>query len=209
MASAVETLEAAAQTVTAGWPRVTQILKDAGLIDVSWFEPRHSRRGRLVDAACNILGKGCVIDPAWWHGASGEPGRDDDYTRHEVCRPFIDAYLSFLRETGFTMTHCAVEVRNTVVRVIGHIDQIGTLDTGLQALVDIKTGGESKWHPLQLGGYHPAVIETLKIVPVRYNLYLTDDGKYRLVRRHDARDINEFLCLARAWWVCRKYKGAA
>lgn len=191
------------------WPRCTQILKDEGIIDTGgdwYYQPKHLRRGRLVDAACNILGAGRSIEPDWWAMTSGE--RDDDRVPHTDCRPYIDAYATFLRETGFRMTHCAVEVRNAAYRYIGHIDQLGLLParTFGAALIDIKTGGESDWHRLQLGGYKPAVIQTIGEVPDRFNLYLTNDGKYRLVCRNNPRDVSEFAILAQAWHIKRGFR---
>ena len=39
------------------WPSTTQVLKDAGLYgDIErWGDSDSMRRGRLVDAACNLL----------------------------------------------------------------------------------------------------------------------------------------------------------
>jgi hypothetical protein len=187
----------------AEWPRATQILKDFNFIQDAWyFEPKHRRRGRLVDAACNLLGAGHEIEKDWWGRTSGE--RDDDRVAHEECRPFIEAYMQFLRETGFRIKHCALEVKNSACRYIGHIDQIGDIPSQSRnwplSLIDIKTGGESDWHKYQLGLYIPAVNETLETFSQRrYNLYLTNDGKHRLVERKDRRDISEALILAQAW----------
>src|SRR5882672_8863924 len=85
------------RTAMTEWPRVTTILKDFGLIDAGgpWFEPKHRRRGRLVDAACNLLGAGHEIETDWWSRSSGE--RDDDRVAHEECRPFIGAYMQARR----------------------------------------------------------------------------------------------------------------
>ena len=181
------------------WPRCTRILKDFNLIaDAFYFEPRHRRRGRLVDAACNLLGRGIKIEDEWWEQCSGV--RDDDRVFHHEVRPFVAAYEKFLAETGFKLRYHAAEVRNSVDRYIGHIDQVGDLYDGTTTL-DLKTGGESEFHRFQLGGYGPAVLESLGLHTRRANLYLTDDGKYRLVKRCDRRDITEFQALARAWWV--------
>lgn len=192
-------LQAGVRSEVQTWPRVTTILKDFGFIsDAFYFEPRHRRRGRLCDAACNLLGAGHEIETDWWSRTSGE--RDDDRVEHEETRPFIEAYMQCLRETGFTMTHCAEEVRSGF-RYVGHIDQIGHFPEQVPSLIDIKTGGESDWHRYQLGLYQPAVVETLRLHCKRYNLYLTNDGKYRLVERKDRRDISESLILAQAWWL--------
>ena len=182
------------------WPRCTRVLKDFNLIaDAFYYEPRHRRRGRLVDSCCNLLGRNIKIEDEWWEQCSGV--RDDDRVFHHEVRPFVAAYEKFLSETGFKMTSCADTVKNSVDRVIGHTDQIGHLEPTRHALLDLKTGGESEFHRLQLGGYQPAVLETLGIMVDRFNLYLTDDGKYRLQKRPDRRDITEFSALARAWWV--------
>jgi len=186
------------------WPRVTSILKDFGLlgVDFPWFEPKHRRRGRYVDHWCNEIGRRSDgPDEEWYARKSGDPAQGDEI-EHEICRPFIDAYRQALAETNATMTHCALEVRNTACRYVGHIDQVWDLFGS--ALIDIKTGGESDWHKYQLGLYQPAVVETLKIFPRRYNLYLTYEngkGKYRLFERKDRRDIAEAIILAQAWHI--------
>lgn len=171
-----------------------------------FYKPKHLRRGRLVDAACNLLGAGRTIDPAWWEGVSGEG--DDDRVEHEECRPFIDAYAKFLKETRFTMNYCALKVQNTTLRYVGHIDQIGAFrGSDVLALLDLKTGGKSNWHRLQLGLYAPAVMEKLHLLRLRrFNLYLTGDGKYELVERKYRGDVEEAKMLAGAWWIRQQQK---
>ena len=189
------------------WPRVTSILKDFGFItDAFYYEPRHRRRGRYADYWANELGAGKPGPAAEWYARkSGDPGKADE-VEHEDCRPFIEAYMQFLRETQFTLECCAFEVRNTACRYVGHVDQLGRFPQQFNDevfnLIDIKTGGESDWHKYQLGLYAPAVNETAKVFVLhRYNLYLTNDGKYRLVERKDRRDVTEALILAQAWWL--------
>lgn len=178
-----------------------------------YYEPKHRRRGRYVDHWCNEIASGRSVPTEWWAGKSGEPSKNDE-VEHESTRPFIEAYQAFLRETGFKMEHCALEVRNSIHRYVGHIDQLGRF--ARPALLDLKTGGESDWHRLQLGLYKPAVAETLRAAKLahgpyladRYNLYLTNDGKYRLVKRDNPRDITEACILAQAWHVINAMKGA-
>lgn len=184
-------------------PRVTQILKDFGFVPDAWyFEPKHRRRGRLVDAAVNILGDGGEIGPAWWERTSGE--RDDDRVAHEECRPFIEAYMKARRELDFTMTHCAFEVISRTPFYIGHPDQVWEYHG--DALIDVKTGEPppeqsltEMYHRYQLGLYLPPVAALINAHPRRYNLYLLNDGRYRLVERKDRRDISEALILGQAW----------
>ena len=191
--------------------RVTEILTYHGLIDTAWFKSKHSRRGRLTDHACNLLGRGLQIEAEWWKRASGSPDPAlDDWVAHEDCRPYIEQYQKAQAEIGFTVTHAGFEqltLRNSVYGYVGHADQVWTVPSDNEPpwLVDLKTGGTSEWHRLQLGLYKPAAIETLKIVPVCYNLYLNPDG-YKLVKRDDPRDVKEALILAQSYHVLKKWR---
>ncbi len=190
------------------WPRATTILKDLGFIqDAFYFQEKHRRRGRYVDFWANEIGmSGPGPDADWYARSSGDPEQKDEIA-HEECRPYIDAYLKAKAEIGFTMTHCAIEVRNSVCRYIGHIDQVWERERCQPSLIDIKTGGESDWHKYQLALYQPAVMETLGLYTRRYNLYLTNDGKYRLVERKEHRDLSEATILAQAWHIMHGRNG--
>lgn len=186
-------------------PRATEILKDFGFVpDAPYYEPKHRRRGRLVDAAVNLIGMGKTIEEDWWDRTSGE--RDDDRVAHRETLPFIEAYMQAQGELRFKVTHCALELRHHAPSYVGHPDQLWDY-SGL-ALVDVKTGPEppkdsiAEWyHRYQLGLYYPMILHFFehRLVPKRFNLYLTNDGKYRLVERKDRRDVTEALVLAQAW----------
>ncbi len=193
-------------------PRATEILKAFGFVpDAPYYEPKHRRRGRLVDAAVNILGMGGTIADDWWDRTSGE--RDDDRVEHKDCLPFIVAYQHAQRELGFKVTQAPVEAITSIYPLyVGHPDQIWQYYG--DALVDIKTGAEpsrdsltERYHRYQLGLYYPPVSANLGRFLRRYNLYLTNDGKYRLVERKDRRDVTEALILAQAWHLVHGRNG--
>ena len=128
-----------------GWPSTTQVLKDAGLYgDIErWSDSDAMRRGRLVDAACNLLVMGKELPQSW-----------EIY--HPECVPFIDGYRAFLARHKVELIDCAFKVIDKNNKFVGHPDQLIMLD-GKRTLIDIKTGGMPKCTDLQLASYHCAM----------------------------------------------------
>ena len=91
--------------------------------DRSFLKPRYLRRGRLVDAVCNIVATGGTVPRAWWEGHSGEA--DDDRVEHEECRPYLEGCLKFLAEHEFVVKETQIEVIHKGLRYIGHADWFG------------------------------------------------------------------------------------
>ena len=176
-------------------PSVTTILKDAGLYgDIErWSDSEAMRRGRLTDAACNLLAMGKVLPEAW-------------EIDHPECVPFIDGYRSFLQRHRVQLIDCAREVTNRNERYLGHYDQLLMLDGGVRALIDIKTGGLPPVTALQLAGYELACYSMGIERVTRFALQLAR-GDFKLVPFTDPRDKDEFTILVRAHWVRAKYQG--
>jgi hypothetical protein len=177
-------------------PSTTEILKAAGLYaDLERFgDPESMRRGRLVDAACNLLVMGKELPQAW-------------ETDHLECVPFIDGYRSFLQRHTVNLIECAFEVVNKAERYLGHPDQLIMLD-GVRALIDIKTGGMQPTTSLQTASYEMAMYSMGMPRVTRFGLQLAR-GDFKLHPFIDPRDKDEFIILARAHWIRRKYLGDA
>ena len=183
------------------WPSTTQVLHDAGLYGdlARWSDSEAMRRGRLVDAACNLLLMQKQLPESW-------------ETDHPECVPFIDGYRMFLaKHNPVIMLACAFEVVNKVERYVGHPDQLVMLD-GVRALLDLKTGGMPAPTALQLASYEmaldPEMIRTCPKTPtIRVGLQLSR-GDFRLHYFFDPRIKDEWLILVRAWWVKHKYVAA-
>ena len=60
---------------------------------------------------------------------------------------------------------------------------------GIPAIIDIKSGGKWDWHGLQLDGYALLLKRSL----IRFGLYLSKHGTYKLEPYEDSRDTDVFL----------------
>jgi hypothetical protein len=183
--------------VPAKWPSSTQVLHDAGLYgDIAkWSDSEAMRRGRLVDAACNLLAMGKELTDEWCF-------------EHPECGPYVDGYYEFLKRHQVKLVKCAFEVVNRPLRYTGHPDQLVLLDDVL-VLIDIKTGGMPKCTPLQLASYEMALYsmndpDVADSRIVRCGLQLAA-GDFKLHWFTDPREKDEWSILVQAWHVRAKY----
>ena len=97
------------------------------------------------------------------------------------CFGYVKAYISFLRDYTPEWTHIEHIASNPELGFAGTIDRVGTID-GNAAIVDIKTGTKlnKAYFDAQLTGY--AHLLRLPWVPDLYDLILSKDGTYRLLR---------------------------
>lgn len=167
---------------------VTQSLRLAGLsTDPRWFTPGSAERGTAVHLATQYDDEGTL----------------DETTLDPVIVPYVEAWRKFKAEMGFK----ALNIERRLAR-IGYPSFAGTIDrvcriNGGNWILDIKSGAETKTDPLQLAGYS-ILIPGCKSA----NVYLTDDGKYRFVRRKTTvDDHHDFIAAVRiAEWKIRHKK---
>ena len=166
-----------------GWPSVTSILRDLGI--VSYYGPpgAAAQRGRLVHAAAALLAQGQEIDPDWME-------------RHNDILPYVDGFSAALAGplNWFRPFSIEREIVNESERYIGHSDQEDET-----TLLELKTGGYPEWSRLQTAAY--AMGRRLK----RIVISLPGDGKFKIVEHNDPRDKDRFVVLARAWWVRNEF----
>lgn len=154
---------------------VTQALNEAGLINSDWYTDFGRERGTWVHQALEWLDLGELERPE-----EGNP-----------LLAYIEAYEQFMFDCRVTWDHVELRLVDPARRLAGTLDRAGTLN-GRKAVCDLKTGAPERWHAIQLSAY----LDLLKTsgyyadVPVihRYGLYLTADGKYRLIEYTDRRD---------------------
>lgn len=148
-------------------PSVTEILKDLGLIDTTFFAPEHAERGARVHEAT-----------VFWD----ETGMDDD-TLPEEWAGYLSAWKKFREETGFVPSHIeqafGTEDTISIERYAGTVDRIGKTHTINPLILDIKTGPPQPWHRLQLAAYAILVKRELNI-PIwdMWGVHLRKDGTY-------------------------------
>jgi hypothetical protein len=166
-----------------GWPSVTTVLRDLGI--VNYFGPpgAAAQRGRLTHAACAILAQRQEIDPAWME-------------RHNDVLPYVDGFAAALAGplNGFVPLRLEHEIVNESEKFIGHSDQEND-----EVLLELKTGGYPDWSRLQTAAY--AMGRRLKRIVVS----LPGDGKFKIVEHSDPRDKDRFILLVRAWHVRNEF----
>lgn len=156
-------------------PHVTEILRDAGLVDVSFVRQEHLDRGSAVHAATHYHDEGDL----------------DVESLDESVRPRFDGYLRFLRDCNPEILAIERYVENQDLGYCGTLDRIVRIG-GELGVLDIKGAIVSPWHGVQCEAYRQA-IRTFNSEPVvrRWNLYLRD-GDYRLEPRTDRDDWTMF-----------------
>lgn len=144
---------------------VTIILESEGYINKTWFKKEHAIRGTLIHKAIEAINKGI---------ADYSDFKDKSYF------PYIEAYLWFVIDTGFIPDWVEQFVCDKELGIAGCLDITGTI-SGRKILIDIKTGGPSDWHPVQLAAYG-------KLGRIqdyyRYDLHLRNNGSYTLKDFH-------------------------
>jgi hypothetical protein len=170
-------------------PSVTQVIKDAGMIDDRFFTEYHRWRGSAAHEAI-----------ATWNRAGNIDRRKVD----PKIRPYLEAALKWQKDTGFVSMFTEHRMYDPLFNVCGTADQIGYF-SGDKPVVDVfvdwksndwKQGQlTSKW---QLAAYGHAFAP--KEVFRRIEVVLGPDGKYGPVNSFPVdtyqQHVNEFLALS-------------
>lgn len=161
------------------YPSVTQILKDEGFIDATWFTDYARDRGILVHRITH------------WY--------DTDELDMESVDPalggYLEAWIRFREESGFDPQIIEQSLASHTHRFAGTPDRVGILNGNL-AIPDIKSGAIQPWTGLQLAGYEVLYGQRVN----RFGVQLTDDGKYKLIPFTDRNDRGVFLAALATWW---------
>ena len=163
-------------------PRVTEILKGAGLVDATWFNPEATARGTMVHLACRLWDEGDL----------------DLTTVPGVIATYLSAYMAWEAESPQSFVWIENQIIGPAYR--------GTPDrVGLAAVWDIKTGAPQPWHALQLAAYVSLLPDPYKYS--RFGIYLRDSGGYGIKEYPKAdyqRDLNVFLSALNLYnWRCK------
>lgn len=166
------------------WPSVTQILKDMGFVDTTWFNDYARERGSFVHDTVKWQCQGVL----------------DEDTVDDVLRPYLDAWRLFVADTGFVSEKVEEPLYSPRYGFAGTPDQIGKL-YNTPSVIDYKTGAMDPVTGLQLSGYE--VLEHAQDsgyrILKRYGLQLTDKGKYKLTPFKDRTDRQVFLSALACW----------
>ncbi len=181
--------------------RVTDIIRDCGIVDTTYFTDEARDRGTAVHAATQLSDEGRL---------------DED----SIVDPIISDRLQGYRNWRVDMPWWRIDLRefeckHPLYGYVGHPDILAhNLQDPFEAVIDIKPPGEMDWHGLQLAAYQRAIvaewdahgsIQRDNHLPLRrFNLYLgAGIGRnYKLVPRTEPKDWNVFY----AAYVVAKFK---
>ena len=146
-------------------PSVTQVIKDAGIIDTQWFTEWAAERGSRVHKAIefDLLGE------------------LDEESVDEHVRPYLGAFRKFRAEND-------LKIRRVECHVYSPHGFTGTLDlfadlNGTPTILDWKTGKADRYVGLQLSGYSVGLHATHSEVACQLAaVELKHDGRYKFVK---------------------------
>lgn len=160
--------------------RVTEILREAGMVDYSFSNEEAMTRGTYCHTATVMIDRG-TLD---WEGLD------------DTLRPFCEAYAKFCRDVNPEVILSEQRFDHPQYQYTGQVDRIfrigGKMANSATWLVDLKTGSPVPAVDLQVAAYrelpHGHTITKCCV------LYLRNDATYRLVESKDhRRNFNIFL----------------
>lgn len=167
---------------------VTQILKEAGIVDTQWFTEFGRWRGSAVHKATQ-----------YW-----DEGDYDRRTSDPIVKPFVADWVAFRKATGFTPTMIEETFYDSIYDYCGKPDRRGYFVGGKaeesNELIDLKTypGGKAPWWTrLQLAAYG-RLLDPYRIFR-RYAVVLTGHGPNVEEYSVDSytEDLNDFFACIR------------
>jgi len=146
---------------------VTDILRDAGLIDTRWFSAEACERGSAVHELCRMYANGARVDAN---------------NRMLSTLEYVNAFSTwFLDRRAYAIaTEQVITGEVNGHRYAGMFDLLADID-GKRWLVDYKTGAGMGWHKAQIAAYALGKIEGVPVNPYGcMMLYLKPTGVYRM-----------------------------
>ena len=165
---------------SATFPRVTSVIKAAGMIDATHFTDFARDRGTAVHLAAQLVLEGKLdrssIDPA--------------------VAPRLAQFERFMLEARPDVEAVELEVVHHQLRYRGRLDLLVRRVAGglVRAVIDIKGPAKAAWHGVQTAAYQHAVGDC----PARFCLHLSDTD-YRLIPHTDRQDWLKFVAALRAY----------
>ncbi len=170
-------------------PSVTQVLREAGLIDTRWYTEEGRDRGAYIHLITELSDQGILL----------ERQVDEEY------RGYLAAWRKFLRDTGAKVVENECRVWHTTLGYAGQMDRL-VIWNKRDWIIDIKGGGVSKWECIQTAGYAGARPAD-RPPPQRFAVHLKPNGKFSLKEHNDFRhDFDVFRgALIVANWKRERY----
>ncbi len=140
-----------------------------------------------VTEALSILDDRYKVDPWYLQRGSAlhlateyhDKGTLDPESVGDDIRGFFEAYLKFLRDTGFKPIHSEQRLSHPKYFYAGKIDRIGVLN-GEPVIIDLKSGQKARVDELQGAAYWELCRSNGFIIRKVFDLYLKENGTYNL-----------------------------
>jgi len=163
-------------------PSVTQVLQEAGLINLEWVDKEVLKAkalfGTKVHKTTELYDKGTL----------------DIAELHPTLSGYLNGWVKFRNDYDFIPTYIEIMLFHKLYKFAGRIDRVGCLGDDL-ALVDIKSGTKQKVSSIQTAGYELLYNQdkTKKDqIKKRYLVYLNKDN-YKVEECKNINDKNIFL----------------
>lgn len=163
-------------------PSVTQIIKTAGLSDLSYIDKD------LLNYKAQV---GDAIHLATQYYDNNELDLD---SVSDLIKPRFNSYLKFKEDYKPETIGIELQLYHKLYLFAGTIDRIFLIDNKL-TLLDIKSGVKEKHHAIQTAGYELLYNQGKKQkeqIKQRMILYLSDNG-YKIETNNNKNDKNVFL----------------
>jgi len=172
-------------------PGISELLKYWGYIDDTFYTSEEPRDiGTAVHAGTSAFDKG-----------------EDSYQLFEDPRILkrIEAYMLFKTDKKFMPTIIELPQHSDALALACRPDRVGYFaESSVPCIIDIKCGGEAKWHPLQTAGQQICIGDCRYYR--RFGLYLRMDGTYKLKEHTDPTELALVQSLVALYWY-NKNKG--
>jgi hypothetical protein len=112
--------------------------------------------------------------------------KDKNFSITDDIENYIIAYTKFLKDYKPKFDHVEYRLFNTQFQYAGTCDRIGFM-TGMNFILDIKTGQVPVWAGVQLAAYREAYKPRM-LTHRRFVLQLTKEGRYKLIKYSDPDD---------------------
>ncbi len=123
----------------------------------------------------------------------------DDGSLDPLVAGYLEGWKRFREEMDFQVKQIELKVHNSVYGYCGTIDRIGVFtDKGQKPCVlDVKSGVPEWWHSLQTMAYSLCLEEPHN----RASVYLSKEGKYKIVNHTRRQDMQDWLCTLRCYQI--------
>ena len=157
-------------------PRVTEILKSAGLIDTAFMTEDGRERGSMVHLACQYMDEG-DLDPE---------------SVDETLAGYLEAYRDFRQQQGDKAMWIELPLQDPKGLYRGTTDRV--LTDRPRALYEIKTSVSCPWARYQTAAYVAMLPDPFSYS--RYGVFLKPNGKYSIreyPKTEYVKDLNVFM----------------